>query len=83
MCSRCWLLSVLRGSVRCFLWLFVRCACLCDLPPLLVAFDRVVGVSTVHLWVLGGCHVAGLDFDELRACLLSYVLALLVVVGAA
>ena len=67
MCSRCWLLSVLRSSGRVFLWLFVRCACLCDLPPLLIAFDWVVGVSAVYLRVLDGCRVAGLDFDELRA----------------
>ena len=66
------------------LWLLVRCACSCDLPPLLVAFDRFVGVSGVRLGVLGGCCVAGLDFDELRARLSSsYVAALLFVVGAA
>ena len=62
----------------------MRCACSCDLPPLLVAFDRFVGVSGVRLGVLGGCCVAGLDFDELRARLSSsYVAALLFVVGAA
>ena len=61
----------------------MRCAFSCALPPLLVAFDRVVGVSNVHLVVLDGCRVAGLDFDELHARLLSYVLALLVIVGAA
>ena len=60
----------------------MRCACSCDLPPLLVAFDRFVGVLGVRLGVLGGCCVAGLDFDELSAGLLSYVLALLFVVGA-
>ena len=62
----------------------MRWACSCDLPPLLVAFDRFVGVSGVRLGVLGGCCVAGLDFDELRARLSSsYVAALLFVVGAA
>ena len=61
----------------------MRCACSCDLPPLLVAFGRFVGVSGVRLGVLGGCRVAGLDFDELRAGLSSsYVAALLFVVGA-
>ena len=50
---------------------------------LLVAFDRFVGVSGVRLGVFGGCRVAGLDFDELRAGLSSsYVAALLFVVSA-
>jgi hypothetical protein len=61
----------------------VRCACSCDLPPLLVAFDRFVGVLGVRLGVSGGCRVAGLGFDELRAgSSSSYVAALLFVVGA-
>ena len=42
-----------------------------------------MGVSGVRLGVLGGCRVAELDFDELRARLSpSYVTALLFVVGA-
>ena len=42
-----------------------------------------MGVLGVRLGVLGGCRVAGLDFDELRAGLSSsYVAALLFVVGA-
>ena len=61
----------------------MRCACSCDLSPLLVAFGRFVGVSGVRLGVLGGCRVAGLDFDELRTGLSSsYVATLLFVVGA-
>ena len=61
----------------------MRCACSCDLPPLLVAFDRFVGVLDVRLGVLGGYRVAGLGFDELRAGLSSsYVATLLFVVGA-
>ena len=63
--------------------MLVRCACSRDLPPLLIAFDRFVGVSAVRLGVLGGCRVTGLDFDEFRAGLSSsYVAALLFVAGA-
>ena len=61
----------------------MRWACSCDLPPLLVAFDRFVGVLDVRLGVLGGYRAAGLGFDELHAgSSSSYVAALLFVVGA-
>ena len=51
-------------------FVIARALCLLQRPPpaLLVAFDRFVGVSTVHLGSLGWtCRVAGLDFAELRA----------------
>jgi len=46
MWPRCCLLSA-PITLLVVLWLLVRCACSSDLPPLLIALDRFVGVSCV------------------------------------